>query len=538
MINDKTTINSTAQYVNLNEWKETNNNMLNCYNLFKSSNLENYTYKTSFPNLISENLIYLSMWQYWWWFWFNFLVILYYFFFTKLIFNRLLKINPKILTSVKSHGRWGDFIIGIIPIYWCLNILLNSNTLLKMTEWQIESNIFSLRIRGKQWYWVYKIDAINASSFTFLKKNIGNNQILSKNSVTLEDKIFKLIEQKTEKRYYKKKSFVKIKNKKTTEFETKFSNFKNKNAVFKYEKKKFNFLNKNYLNMKKKKKAPIESTQITFEPLLDFYSDNYNIKLSRRSFSKKTKITTNNICFYGKYLYRFEKRVRQLKLPTYKFNDNFIYSVYNDLHKSYKGKVIRVNKKWKAKVYKHYASVNSVFNKLVLNMKIFDLKKYHQCTHLTFRTERIGIADKSNIFSTGIFKSFGYYDNLDKFNRYDYILELKSYNKQKNDSASRLLTSKEILILPANIDTSITTNSFDVVHSWFVPGLGIKMDCVPGRATHHTFLFEVYGLFFGQCAEICGRFHHHMPIQLAIVHFEMFILWWNNVAIKKFFRKK
>ena len=36
----KTTINSTAQYVNLNEWKETNNNMLNCYNLFKSSNLE------------------------------------------------------------------------------------------------------------------------------------------------------------------------------------------------------------------------------------------------------------------------------------------------------------------------------------------------------------------------------------------------------------------------------------------------------------------------------------------------------------------
>ena len=149
---------------------EKNYNIYKNYNYIKSATHENYSYRTTFPNLLSENLIYLSMWQYWWWFWFNFLIIIYYFFFTKLIFNRLAKINPKILTSVKSHGRWGDFIVGIIPIYWCLNILLNSNTLLKMTEWQIESNVFSLRIRGKQWYWVYKIDAINQYHFNLLKK--------------------------------------------------------------------------------------------------------------------------------------------------------------------------------------------------------------------------------------------------------------------------------------------------------------------------------------------------------------------------------
>lgn len=50
------------------------------------------------------------------------------------------------------------------------------------------------------------------------------------------------------------------------------------------------------------------------------------------------------------------------------------------------------------------------------------------------------------------------------------------------------------------------------------------MDCVPGRSTHHILNIENIGFYYGQCAEICGRFHHHMPIKLCFLTFEHFMV--------------
>ncbi|MBL7934610.1 MAG: hypothetical protein JNM51_02230 [Bacteroidia bacterium] len=50
------------------------------------------------------------------------------------------------------------------------------------------------------------------------------------------------------------------------------------------------------------------------------------------------------------------------------------------------------------------------------------------------------------------------------------------------------------------------------------------MDCVPGRSTHHTFYIDNIGFYYGQCAEICGRYHHHMPIRLCALPFEHFVV--------------
>jgi cytochrome c oxidase subunit 2 len=63
--------------------------------------------------------------------------------------------------------------------------------------------------------------------------------------------------------------------------------------------------------------------------------------------------------------------------------------------------------------------------------------------------------------------------------------------------------------------------------------LGVKLDCVPGRSTHHTFYVDSIGFYFGQCAEICGRFHHHMPIKICALPFEHFLVWWNTFGISK-----
>lgn len=116
-------------------------------------------------------------------------------------------------------------------------------------------------------------------------------------------------------------------------------------------------------------------------------------------------------------------------------------------------------------------------------------------------------------------------------------------NKYKNEAipvtlARRLLRTKRTLVLPAHINITLITNSYDVVHSWFVPGLGLKIDCVPGRSTHHTLYIDNVGFYYGQCAEICGRYHHHMPIRVCALPYEHFILWWQTRGLPRMYRSK
>ena len=63
---------------------------------------------------------------------------------------RTLKFQPRIVTSFRPHGKWGDLLVCLIPTMWCINILINSSFLLKLIEWQNESSLFTVRIRGKQ----------------------------------------------------------------------------------------------------------------------------------------------------------------------------------------------------------------------------------------------------------------------------------------------------------------------------------------------------------------------------------------------------
>lgn len=105
----------------------------------------------------------------------------------------------------------------------------------------------------------------------------------------------------------------------------------------------------------------------------------------------------------------------------------------------------------------------------------------------------------------------------------------KAKNRTENTKVGiwkRMLRSRRVLVLPTHTNITVITNSFDVVHSWHIPGLGLKMDCLPGRATHHTLYVDNAGMYYGQCAEVCGRFHHHMPIRICALPFQHFLVWW------------
>ena len=103
---------------------------------------------------------------------------MYFFIIIRVVHRRVAHFNPVLNTSIRGHGKWGDFLVALIPLSWCGNILVNSNFILRMIEWQNESSLFTLRVQGKQWYWVYKFDSSAASSILAAPKNIGHNKWL------------------------------------------------------------------------------------------------------------------------------------------------------------------------------------------------------------------------------------------------------------------------------------------------------------------------------------------------------------------------
>lgn len=98
------------------------------------------------------------------------------------------------------------------------------------------------------------------------------------------------------------------------------------------------------------------------------------------------------------------------------------------------------------------------------------------------------------------------------------------YHEMNNDGF-RLLDVDNRVVLPINTQVRILVTAADVLHSWTVPALGVKIDATPGRLNQTSFLINRPGLFFGQCSEICGANHSFMPIVIERVPTNVFISW-------------
>nr|UKO32983.1 cytochrome c oxidase subunit II [Stenochironomus sp. 2CZ] len=110
-------------------------------------------------------------------------------------------------------------------------------------------------------------------------------------------------------------------------------------------------------------------------------------------------------------------------------------------------------------------------------------------------------------------------------------IEFDSYMIPSNELKSfsfRLLDVDNRLILPIKNQIRILISSTDVIHSWTVPSLGIKVDGSPGRLNQTNFFINRPGIFFGQCSEICGMNHSFMPIVIESIPLNMFLKWLNN----------
>jgi len=79
----------------------------------------------------------------------------------------------------------------------------------------------------------------------------------------------------------------------------------------------------------------------------------------------------------------------------------------------------------------------------------------------------------------------------------------------------RLLRVDNSLYLPVKTKIRLLITSADVIHSWAVPALGIKLDACPGRLNQTSTFIKRPGNFYGQCSEICGVNHGFMPISVV-----------------------
>ena len=106
-------------------------------------------------------------------------------------------------------------------------------------------------------------------------------------------------------------------------------------------------------------------------------------------------------------------------------------------------------------------------------------------------------------------------------------VELDSYMVPVADLETgglRLLEVDNRLIVPILTQVRVLVTADDVLHSFAVPSLGVKIDAVPGRLNQTSFFIKRPGVFYGQCSEICGANHSFMPIVVEGVSIKKFII--------------
>ena len=94
----------------------------------------------------------------------------------------------------------------------------------------------------------------------------------------------------------------------------------------------------------------------------------------------------------------------------------------------------------------------------------------------------------------------------------------------------RLLEVDNRVVLPKNTHIRVLVTAADVLHSFAVPSLGVKVDACTGRLNQTSLFMLREGVFFGQCSEICGVGHGNMPIVVESVSLNNYIGWLTEKA--------
>jgi cytochrome c oxidase subunit 2 len=123
---------------------------------------------------------------------------------------------------------------------------------------------------------------------------------------------------------------------------------------------------------------------------------------------------------------------------------------------------------------------------------------------------------------------FWTYEYSDYVNDTGETIEFDSYMIPDTDlepGQLRLLEVDNRVILPVDTHIRFIVTARDVIHSFGVPSLGLKLDALPGRLNQTSVIINREGVFYGMCSELCGILHFGMPIVIECVSLESYLLW-------------
>lgn len=454
-----------------------------------------------------------------------------------------------------------------------------------MIEWQAEAGLFTIRIRGKQWYWIYKFELKTFTDILTAPKNLGRNKwaIYTPTDLETSNDYLHVLQLRSQNKWVKKYwnkyllETSKTKNYHISSPQEQLSYIFNKN-INKYELNNNLYSNNNYLNfyddifehkvINENKKLLLENSTINTDirvknkkinwDSIEFSDESYSgsdlykfMNIDNSQFNKlwnfsRAKDVTISENFKNFFLNSFNKNEKNI---FFKFND------FNNIARWLKRSQGTPNT---LRIFKNPILMDSLDKPFGVRFSQSDSslvqKTIPHTTFLTMKQKRysrkkvifprtIVVKDElgKKTTKTKFSGKLSLYNN-ESFEK-NYADATKQYrffrkNKKRYENTSvilskRMLRTRRTLVLPAHVNLTAITNSYDVVHSWFIPGLGLKLDCIPGRATHHTFYIDNVGFYYGQCAEICGRYHHHMPIRICALPFEHFLVWWYSFGLPK-----
>jgi cytochrome c oxidase subunit 2 len=133
-------------------------------------------------------------------------------------------------------------------------------------------------------------------------------------------------------------------------------------------------------------------------------------------------------------------------------------------------------------------------------------------------------------------KAIGYqwywvYEYSDFINNNMETIQLESYIIPEDMLEVGQLRNYDVdnrIVVPVDTHIRFIVTSADVIHSFGIPSLGIKVDANPGRLNQVSTLIQRTGVFYGSCYELCGVSHSEMPIVIQAVELPKFLEWLNE----------
>lgn len=93
----------------------------------------------------------------------------------------------------------------------------------------------------------------------------------------------------------------------------------------------------------------------------------------------------------------------------------------------------------------------------------------------------------------------------------------------------RVLEVDNPVVIPENTHVRFIVTGADVIHSFAIPSLGVKVDGIVGRLNATSTIAERPGSFYGQCSELCGPYHYAIPILVKVVSIDNYITWLDSI---------